>query len=182
MRLMPTESLFIQFIEFCHINGLLSYTNFFTTRIEVFWNSKKVALTQVRQTDRLTLASPTKQILTYYDTKTLANIVVVSSRESFLLAVLFASKSTAFNWYRATPVSKANGVEDGCASQYDLKLNYIAIDESTSRIELPQKPQIDNCVGSSSFFMRKWFIIVNRRKNVSWFPISWKPVLSIADL
>ena len=39
---------------------------------------QKIALTQVHQTDRLTLPIPTNQILTYYETKILTNVAVVN--------------------------------------------------------------------------------------------------------
>ena len=51
----------------------------------------KVALTQVQQTDRLTLAIPTNQILTYYETKILTYVALVNSGMIFTLAVPFAS-------------------------------------------------------------------------------------------
>ena len=94
------------------------------------------------------------QILTYYETKILTNVAVVNSGMIFDLAVPFASGSTALNLYRATPVPMPNGGEDGYASQYELESNYIAIAESTNRIALLSQPQIDNCVGSSSFSVR----------------------------
>ena len=112
---------------------------------------QKVALTQVHQTDRLTLAIPTNQILTYYETKIITNVAVVNSGMIFTLAVPFASGSTALNLFRANPVPMPNGGEDGYASQYELESNYIAIAESTNRIALLSQPQIENCVGSSSF-------------------------------
>ena len=65
---------------------------------------QKVALTQVHQTDSLTLAIPTNQTLKYYETKILTNVAVVNSGMIFTLAVPFASGSTALNLYRATPV------------------------------------------------------------------------------
>ena len=52
---------------------------------------QKVALAQVHQTDRLTLAIPTNQILTYYETKILTNVALVKSGMIFTLAVPFAS-------------------------------------------------------------------------------------------
>ena len=63
---------------------------------------QKVASTQVIQTDRLTFAIPTNQILTYYETKILTNVAVVNSGMIFTQAVPFASGSTALNLYRAT--------------------------------------------------------------------------------
>ena len=103
---------------------------------------QKVALTQVHQTDRLTLAIPTNQILTYCETKILTNVAVVNSGMIFALAVPFGS--TALNLYRTTPVPMPNGGEDGYASQYEMESNYIAIAESTNRIELLSQPQIDS--------------------------------------
>ena len=81
----------------------------------------------------------------------MTNVAVVNSGMIFTLAVPFASGSTALKLYRATPVPMPNGDEDGYTSQYELASNYIAIAESTNRIALLSQPQIDNCVGSSSF-------------------------------
>ena len=75
----------------------------------------RVALTQI-QTDRLTLTIPTNQILTYYETKSLTVVVVVTSGMFFTLTVPFASGSTSLNLYRETLVPMPNGVEDVYAS------------------------------------------------------------------
>ena len=112
---------------------------------------QKVAFHQVQEADRLTLAIPTQNILTYYETKILTNVIVDPAGLLFKLAIPFASGSTALNLYRATAIPMPNGGSDGYAPQYDLESDYIAIAETNNRIALLSQPEIDNCVGSSSF-------------------------------
>ena len=88
---------------------------------------QKVAFHQVQEADRLTHAIPTQNILTYYETKILTNVIVDPAGLLFKLVIPFASGSTALNLYRATAIPMPNGGSDGYASQYDLESDYIAI-------------------------------------------------------
>ena len=112
---------------------------------------QKVALHQVQEADCLTFAIPTQNILTYYETKIPTNVIVDPAGLLFKLAIPFAPGSTALNLYRATAIPIPNGGSDGYASQYDLESEYIPIAETNNRTALLSQPEIDNCVGSSSF-------------------------------
>ena len=94
------------------LNSAMSIVNkvipkYLLPRSMLFKTLQKVALTEVHQTDRLTLAIPTNQILTYYETKILTNVAVVNSGMIFTLTVPFASGSTALNSYRKNSITNA---------------------------------------------------------------------------
>ena len=112
---------------------------------------QSLATQQTKEDDRLTLAIPPSQILTYYETKLLTNVVVEDYGMIFCLAVPFASGPTALNLYRAITIPMPTNDTDGYASQYETEADYIAIAESTRRIALLSQPEIDSCIGSSSF-------------------------------
>ena len=112
---------------------------------------QSLATQQTKEGDRLTLAIPPSQIVTYYETKLLTNVVVEDYGMIFRLAVPFASGSTSLNLYRAITIAMPTNDTDGYASQYETEADYIAIAESTRRIALLSQLEIDSCIGSSSF-------------------------------
>ena len=112
---------------------------------------EKIASQQVKSTDRLTLAIPPAQILTYYETKLLTSVSVEEYGMLFRLAIPFASGSTALNLYRAITIPMPTNDSDGYASQYETEADYLAVAESTRRIALLSQHKIDLCIGSSSF-------------------------------
>ena len=69
----------------------------------------------------------------------------------FRLAIPFASGSTALNLYGAITIPMPTNDTNGYASQYETEAEYVAIAESTRRIALLSQPEIDACIGSSSF-------------------------------
>ena len=69
----------------------------------------------------------------------------------FRLAKPFASGSRALNLYRAITVPMPTNDTNGYASQYETEAEYFAIAESARRIALLSEPEIDACIGSSSF-------------------------------
>ena len=105
----------------------------------------------MKSTERLTLAIPPAQILTYYETKLLTSVSVEEYGMLFRLAIPFASGSTALNLYRAITIPMPTNDSDGYASQYETEADYIAVAESTRRIALLSRHEIDLCIGSSSF-------------------------------
>ena len=81
---------------------------------------QSLATQQTKEDDRLTLAIPPSQILTYYETKLLTNVVVEDYGMIFRLAVPFASGSTALNLYRSITIPMPTNDTDGYASQYEM--------------------------------------------------------------
>ena len=69
----------------------------------------------------------------------------------FTLAIPFVTGATALNLYRAIPVPMPNEGTDGYASQYAMDSDFIAIAESTHKIDLLSQDEIDRCVGTISF-------------------------------
>ena len=89
---------------------------------------KAVVIRQTEANERISLAIPTNQLLTYYE-----------------------KGATALNLYRAIPVLMHNEGTDGYSSQYAIESDIIAIAESTHKIALLSQDEINRCVGSSSF-------------------------------
>ena len=105
---------------------------------------------QTKSNERLALAIPTNQLLTYYETKILRNVDVVEDGMFLTLAIPFVTGATDLNLYRAIPVPMPNEGTDGHASQFAFESDFIAIAESTHKMALLLQDEIDRCVGSSS--------------------------------
>ena len=110
-----------------------------------------VVIWQTKANERLSLAIPTNQLLTYYETKILRNVDVVEDGMFFTLAIPLVTGATALNLCRAIPIPMPNGGTNGYASQYAIESDFFAIAESTHKIALLSQDEIDRCVGSSSF-------------------------------
>ena len=83
-----------------------------------------------RQSDtneRLSLAIPITQILTYYELKILRNVDIVDDGMYFTLAISFVTAATVLNLYKAVPIPMPNDGTDGHASQYIIKSGFIAV-------------------------------------------------------
>ena len=89
---------------------------------------KAVVIRQTKANERISLAIPTNQLLTYYE-----------------------KGATALNLYIAIPVPMHNEGTDGYSSQYAIESDFIAIAESTHKIALLPEDEINRCVESSSF-------------------------------
>ena len=63
-----------------------------------------VVIYQTKANKRLSLAIPTNQLLTYYETKILRNVDVVEDGMFFTLAIPFVTGATALNLFGAIPV------------------------------------------------------------------------------
>ena len=100
--------------------------------------------------ERLSLAIPITQILTYYERKILRNVDIVDDGMYFTLAIPFVTTATVLNLYKAIPIPVPNDGTDGHASQYAIESDFIAV-SSTQKIALLSQDEINRCVGSSSF-------------------------------
>ena len=98
--------------------------------------------------ERLSLAIPITQILTYYETKVLRNVDIVDNGMYFTLAIPFTA-ATVLNLYKAVPMPMPNDGTDGHASLYAIEADFIAV-SSTQKIALLSQDEINRCVGSSS--------------------------------
>ena len=97
--------------------------------------------------DRLTLAIPMTDILSYYDAKLVQEISTVEDGLLLTLAIPLASSQTAFEVYRANviPMPQKDPVD---ALQWVIEGEYIAISEGQMESTILTRFQYDNCLGS----------------------------------
>ena len=101
---------------------------------------ESIATHQTKAKDRLTSAIKPSQILSYYETKLLTNVVVDDFGMVFRIAIPFASGSTALNLYRAITIPMPTNDTNGYASQYETEGQPR---RRTQKIALLYQPEID---------------------------------------
>ena len=106
--------------------------------------------------DRLSLAIPMTDILSYYDAKLVQEILTVEYGLLLTLAFPLASSQTVFEIYRANviPMPQKDSVD---ALQWVIEGEYLAISEGQMKTKVLTKTQYDNCHGSPRYrIMRQW--------------------------
>ena len=90
-----------------------------------------VALEQWRVSDRLSLAIPIDEILAYYESKLLRDFIVVEQGLIMRIAILLATKESAFTVFRAIAVPMPQP-ENDMAIKWKLEAPYLAISENNN--------------------------------------------------
>ena len=100
--------------------------------------------------DRLTLAIPMTDILSYYDAKLVQEISTVEDGLLLTLAIPLASSQTVFEVYRAIviPMPQQDSVD---ALRYVIEGEYLAISEGQMETTVLTKAQYDNCLASPQY-------------------------------
>ena len=100
--------------------------------------------------DRLALAIPMTDILSYYDAKLVQEISTVEDGLLLTLAIPLASSQTLFEVYRAIviPMPQKDSVD---ALRYVIEGEYLAISEGQMETTVLTKAQYDNCLGSPRY-------------------------------
>ena len=103
---------------------------------------------QKHSTDRLSLAIPMKDLMSYYDAKLVYEIATVEQGLLLTLAIPLASSQTSFYVYSAhvIPMPQQDHKE---ALQWIIEGPYLAILQDSMETTLTQQ-QLDNCLGSST--------------------------------
>ena len=104
---------------------------------------------QKHSTDRLSLAIPMRDLMSYYDAKLVYEIATVEQGLLLTLAIPLASRQTSFHVYSAhiIPMPQQDPKE---ALQWIIEGPYLAISQdSMETTTLTQ--QLDNCLGSSTY-------------------------------
>ena len=65
---------------------------------------QNVAAEQIRSKDRLSLEIPMDEIISYYESRLLRDVITVDQRLVMRIAILLASKQTAFTVFRSIAV------------------------------------------------------------------------------
>ena len=100
--------------------------------------------------DRLTLAIPMTDILSYYDAKLVQEISTVEEGLLLTLAIPLASSQTVSEVYRAIviPMPQKDSVD---ALRYVIEGEYLAISEGQMETTVLTKAQYDNCLGKPRY-------------------------------
>ena len=100
--------------------------------------------------DRLTLAIPMTDILSYYDAKLVQEISTVEDGLLLTLAIPLASSQTVFEVYRANviPMPQKDSVD---ALQWVIEGEYLAISEGQMETTVLTEAQYDNWLGSPRY-------------------------------
>ena len=108
-----------------------------------------VANEQVISQDRLSLAIPTTEILSYYEAELLKDAVTI--REGLLtLAIPLASRQSPFTVFQAFPIPMPQPERD-IALQWKTEAPFLANSEDEMESTPVTKDQLDNCIGSSRY-------------------------------
>ena len=109
---------------------------------------QSVARLQDSALDRLSLAIPMTDLLSYYDAKLLHDVTTVPEGLLLTLSIPLASKQTVFNVYHAQPIPMP---KDDQAFQLQIEAPYLAISEDTMETASLSETQLNACIGSARY-------------------------------
>ena len=105
---------------------------------------------QKYSTDKLSLAIPMKDLMSYYDARLLIEISTVKQGLLLTLAIPLASRTTTFTVYSAhlVPMPQPDPSE---ALEWVIEGSYLAISQDSMETTTLTQTQLDNCIGSSTY-------------------------------
>ena len=109
-----------------------------------------VALEQWLQKDRLSLAIPMDEILAYYESKLLRDVIVVEQGLLMRVAIPLATKESPFTVYRALAVPMPQPEPD-MAIKWKLEAPCLAISENNENTAFSTEYDLSRCIGSSRY-------------------------------
>ena len=109
---------------------------------------ENVAAHQSRSKDRLSLAIPRDEILSYYESQLLRDVITVDQGLVMRIAIPLASKQTAFTVFRSNAVPMPQ-LDSDLAIKWKLEAPYLAISEDNMETACLTEYDLSRCVGSS---------------------------------
>ena len=100
--------------------------------------------------DHLTLAIPPQEILSYYESQLVTNVVPTKAGLMLTLAIPMASRTTVLNVLHAIPIPMPDG-DSGRAFMWKPESKYLAISVDNEQMALINDEDLDLCVGSSMY-------------------------------
>ena len=110
----------------------------------------KVAIQQIRALDRLTLAIPIQELLSYYEAQLLQDVLTLPHGLMLTMSIPLASRRTVMTTYQALPLPMPQ-VDDVEAVQWEIESEYLAVSEDGRETALISRNQLDMCIGSSRY-------------------------------
>ena len=109
-----------------------------------------VASEQWRKSDRLSLAIPMDEIIAYYESQLLRDVLVVEQGLIMRIAIPLATKDSAFTVFRAIAVPMPQPEPD-LAIKWKLEAPYLAISENNKETAFLTEYDLGRCIGSSRY-------------------------------
>ena len=109
-----------------------------------------VASEQWRKSDRLSLAIPMDEIIAYYESQLLRDVLVVEQGLIMRIAIPLATKDSAFTVFRAIAVPMPQPEQDS-AIKWKLEAPYLAISENNKETAFLADYDLSRCIGSTRY-------------------------------
>ena len=110
-----------------------------------------VSLRQSKAEDRLTLAIPASDLLSYYDSRLLADAITISEGLLLTLNIPPASQQTLFTLFGAKLLPKPFPDDHQTALTWNIEAPYSALSENKLESSVLSEEQFEHCLGSSKY-------------------------------
>ena len=110
-----------------------------------------VSLWQSKAEDRLTLAIPVSDLLSYYDSRLLADAVTVSEGLLLTLNIPLASQQTVFTLFEAKLIPMPFPDDPQTSLTWNIEARYLALSENKLESSVLSEEQFEHCLGSSQY-------------------------------
>ena len=110
-----------------------------------------VSLRQSKAEDCLILAIPASDLLSYYDSRLLADAITVSEGLLLTLNIPLASQQTVFTLFEAKLISMPFPDDPQTALTWNIKAPYLALSENKLESSVLSEEQFEHCLGSSKY-------------------------------
>ena len=112
---------------------------------------RSVAMKQTTAEDRLSLAIPMSDLLSYFDSKLLADAITVNEGLLMTLNIPLASKQTVFTVYEAKLIPMPYPDDPQSALTWNIEAPYLALSEDHMESSVLSAEQFEHCLGSSGY-------------------------------
>ena len=112
---------------------------------------QQVAIEQATSTDRLSLAIPMTDLLSYYDSRLLDDALTVPEGLLLTLKIPLVSKQTVFTLFEAKIIPMPYPQDPQSALTWSIEAPYLAISEDLMESSVLTSIQFENCLGSSRY-------------------------------
>ena len=110
-----------------------------------------VSLRQSKAEDRLTLVIPASNLLSYYDSRLLADAITVSEGLLLTLNIHLASQQTVFTFLEAKLIPMRFPDDPQTALTWNIEPPYLALSENKLESSVLSQEQFEHCLSSSNW-------------------------------
>ena len=110
-----------------------------------------VSLRQSKAEDRLTLAIPASDLLSYYDSRLLADAITVSEGLLLTLNLPLASQQTVFTLFEAKFIPMRFPDDPQTALTWNIEATHLVLSENKLESSALPEEQFEHCLGSSKY-------------------------------